>query len=316
MIEINGLTFEQNKQYQAAIAAGYFDNVEGDLRAFKHTFVGELLHKYPQRTKTLNRLRNIIGHIPEWSDLTDEVLRDFVDECIDEGTAPSSIKTICAELKSILNASKRKVPSEDFSRILSVKQEASQAVYLNRDEMQRIIRFKPYTELEQWVRRCFVIGMLTGARLSDATRMTINNCDADTGMLSYVPQKTPGIVVSVPVDERMGLRSFLADKYSRSVSRVSFNDCIRSICKQCHIDSECTLRRRGKEVTGPKWQFVSSHTARRSFATNLYLAGVSLEDIAQMMGHGKNIETTKRYICAERKISFSVMAYFQPTKME
>ena len=29
------------------------------------------------------------------------------------------------------------------------------------------------------------------------------------------------------------------------------------------------------------------------------------------MGHGKNIETTKRYICADRQISSNVLAYFQ-----
>ena len=314
MIEINGLNYEQNKKYQAAIIAGYFDDYGENPREWKHTLVGTLLYKYPERTKTLNRLRGIIGAIPTWEDLTDDVLRDFVDECQEEGMATSSMKTICAELKSIINANRRKVSSEDFMKILSIKNEASQAVYLTREEMQRIIRFKPYTQLEQYVRRNFIIAMLTGARMCDAMKLTINNCDADTGILSYVPQKTPGIVVNVPVDERFGLRKFLADKYKRECCRAVFNETIRSICYQCNIDSECTIKRRGKLITARKYELVSSHTARRSFATNLYLAGISLEDIALMMGHGKNIETTKRYICAERKMSFSVMAYFQPTK--
>jgi hypothetical protein len=46
---------------------------------------------------------------------------------------------------------------------------------------------------------------------------------------------------------------------------------------------------------------------------------VALEDIAMMMGHGKNIETTKRYICAERALNPNVMSYFQqqpPTTTE
>ena len=72
-------------------------------------------------------------------------------------------------------------------------------------------------------------------------------------------------------------------------------------------------------MTAEKWELVSSHTARRSFATNLYISGVALEDIAMMMGHGKNIETTKRYICAERALNPNVMSYFQqqpPTTTE
>ena len=141
---------------------------------------------------------------------------------------------------------------------------------------------------------------MTGARRCDAERLSMNNCDIETNTLSYVPQKTPGIVVTVPVDERLNLRDLLREDSELDYCDDTFNIVIRKICKDCKIDSICTLRRRGKEETGPKWQFVSSHTARRSFATNLYLAGVSIEDIAILMGHGKNIETTKRYICAER----------------
>ncbi len=36
----------------------------------------------------------------------------------------------------------------------------------------------------------------------------------------------------------------------------------------------------------PKWKFVTTHTARRSAATNLYLQGVSLKMIADLGGWG------------------------------
>ncbi len=311
MIEVKGLDFEQNKKFQAAIAAGYFETYEADPRKWKHTFVGSFLRKYPERSKTLDRISDIVGSIPTWDDIDDDLLRDFVDECQEDGLAASSIRTICAQLKSVINENRRKVKSEDYDKILSVKGEASQAVYLTRDEMKRIIKFQVVGEIEKFVRRNFVVSMLTGARHVDAELMTINNCDADTGTLSYVPQKTPGIVVTVPIDERLGLRKFLSDKYQRDCCMSVFNDTIRNICRLCDIDTECTIKRRGQLVTAPKWELVSSHTARRSFATNLYLSGVSIEDIALLMGHGKNIETTKRYICAEREMSSSVMSYFQ-----
>lgn len=315
MIEIKGLTFENNKKFRAAINAGYFDTYEENPREWKHTLVGSFITRYPGRTSTLNRLRDIVGHIPTWEDITDDNLIDFVDETCNALTS-SSAHTICAELKAVLNMNKRKFNAEDYRETLSVKGETSQAVYLTRDELRRIINYKPYGELEQFVRRNFVVSFLTGARRCDAERLTINNCEMNTGMLSYVPKKTPNIVVSVPVDERMKLRNFLSDRKRRECGRDVFNEVLRRICKECHIDTECTIRRREKETTGPKWMFVSSHTARRSFATNLYLSGVSLEDISLMMGHGKNIETTKHYICAERQMSFSVMAYFQPPKYE
>lgn len=309
--DLLSLSWTQKKQFRAAIAYGYFDDFEDDTRKWKRTFVGSFLWRYPSRCATLNRLKDIVGDKPSWEDLSDDILRDFVDETL-EVMAQSSARTICAELKAVLNENRKKIPSEDFMKLLSLKNEVSQAIYLSRAEIARIINYTPITGIERYVRRNFLVEFMTGARRCDAERLTINNCDIDTGTLSYVPQKTPGIVVTVPVDERLRLREFLADTNGKRCSDDTFNDIIRRICRECGIDAVCSIRRRGELITAPKWQLVSSHTARRSFATNLYLSGVSLEDIALLMGHGKNIETTKRYICAERKLSTSVMSYFQP----
>lgn len=66
-----------------------------------------------------------------------------------------------------------------------------------------------------------------------------------------------------------------------------------------------------KEVEGEKWEFVSSHTARRSFATNLYLRGADLYSISQMMGHA-SVEMTQNYLCCGlREQSAQVMEYFK-----
>ena len=313
--DLVSLTWEQKRKFRAAIAAGYLDDFERNPREWKHSLVGSFLWRYHERTSTVNRLKDIVGHIPTWEDMDDDVLRDFVDELMDN-VAASSAKTICSELKALLNENKRKIPSEEFARILSVKGEASQAVYLTRDEMKKIILYRPENDLERFVRRNFVVGFLTGARRSDAEQLRITHCDIDTGTLSYVPKKTPGIVVTVPVDERLRLRDFLADDYFRHCGRDVFNETIRRICQKCNIDAECTITRRGKSITAPKYELVSSHTARRSFATNLYLSGVALEDISMLMGHGLNIDTTKRYICAERKISTGVIAYFQSQEIQ
>lgn len=47
-----------------------------------------------------------------------------------------------------------------------------------------------------------------------------------------------------------------------------------------------------KEVS---WKFISSHTARRSFATNLYLRGGDLYMISKLMGHS-SVTMTEGYI--------------------
>ena len=311
MKELRGLSYERNKKFQFAIECGYFDTWEQDPRKWKHSFVGAFLWKYPSRVKLLNILKDILGTIPEWSDLTDETLRDLVDEMTEQGLATSSIRTMCAELKAVLNENIQHVQSTSFAKILSVKGTATKSVYLTSQEMELLLAFKPRTDTEHYVHRNFCVSMLTGARLVDTLKLTISNCDIETNMLSYVPQKTPGIVVHVPVDERHHLRTFLADvcKYERCLD--TYNEILRGICKCVGVNTVCNVVKAGKNMTAEKWELVSSHTARRSFATNLYISGVALEDIAMMMGHGKNIETTKRYICAERALNPNVMSYFQ-----
>ncbi|NCD10514.1 MAG: hypothetical protein EOL98_14090, partial [Negativicutes bacterium] len=70
---------------------------------------------------------------------------------------------------------------------------------------------------------------------------------------------------------------------------------IKIICRKVGIDEPVTLYQRGGRRTLPKWQFVATHTARRSFATNLYLDGYSIKQISGMMGH-KNTNMTEKYI--------------------
>lgn len=312
MKELRGLSFTQNKKYRFAIDCGYFEHWEDDPRKWKHTFCGAFLWKYPTRVKVLNILKDMLDHEPTWDDLSDELIRDLVDELHEQKLATSSVRTMCAELKAVLNSNKRRIPSSDYAKILSVRGVATQSVYLTTYEMEHFFAYHPLTETEHYVHRNFCVAMMTGARLVDAVKLTISNCDIETNMLSYVPQKTPGLVVRVPVDERHGLRMFLADTPQDDCCLDTYNDVLRRICCTIGIDTVCTVVKAGASRTAPKWELVSSHTARRSFATNLYLAGVSLEDIAMMMGHGKNIETTKRYICAERTLNQSVMSYFQP----
>jgi len=44
-----------------------------------------------------------------------------------------------------------------------------------------------------------------------------------------------------------------------------------------------------------KWLVIRTHTARRSFATNAYLAGIPMRDIMQITGH-RTTESFLKYI--------------------
>jgi len=75
------------------------------------------------------------------------------------------------------------------------------------------------------------------------------------------------------------------------ISNQKANDYIKSVCQRAGLKKMVTLRSYpgGKVVknTEPKWKLVSFHTARRSFATNAYQAGIPMLNIMKITGHKK-----------------------------
>ena len=67
-----------------------------------------------------------------------------------------------------------------------------------------------------------------------------------------------------------------------------FNKYLKLIIKKIRFNEELTFTKGGKMVTDTKeqWELMSSHTARRSGATNMYLTGrMKTFEIMSLTGH-------------------------------
>ena len=83
-------------------------------------------------------------------------------------------------------------------------------------------------------------------------------------------------------------------KYNNSLYKISnqkFNDYLYDVVAKCEgLEIEVTKKTiQGKQeiiIKKPKYEFISSHTARRSFATNEYmLRELSIQQIMSITGH-------------------------------
>lgn len=306
------LTLEQRKKYSSAISKGFID----PGKPLSHDFCTTWARKHPRRITTLVRLRDILGHNPQWEDITDDTLTDLKDDMLAE-MAPNSVRTICAELKAVLNSNKSSKPirTETFNVILRSKKVPSQNVYLTAIELKHLHQYTPRNQKEAYVKEMFMRECLTGARSVDSRQFTLANIHNVDGYdyLTYVPQKHP-VEVTVPVHK--WLRRYLNEWPEKltSIRSDHLNATLRSICRKCGIVAEARVYHAGQTLTGPKWKFVASHTGRRTFATLLSLRGCPLEQIALMMGHVSgntpNIAMTSGYICARSRISKGVLALF------
>ena len=270
----------------------------------KYPKYGKLIDDYEQA----NSLKNA-----DWDDITKLGLSNFVDY-LEETKAQSSVKTYCAMVKSVLNLYSDEVDlPRDYAKILSCKGSPSQNVYLTSDELLSVIAYNPLNDTERYVRDVFCICALVGCRHSDGIRLTKNN--VSDGRIIYVSQKTK-IKSEVPLsDAVIRLLNDLDEHDIRSykLSDNTYNKTIRDICRNCGITQKVKLFRHGIDCEGEKWEFVSSHTSRRSCASNLYVLGCDLFTISKILGH-TSIETTKNYICAPMNISQRVLEYFKQFK--
>lgn len=265
--------------------------------------------KYPKYVKLAEdySAANNLKYTADWRDITKLGLNNFVDY-LQENNAASSAKTYAAMFKAVLNAYCEEVDlPKDFMRILSLKGCISQNTWLSDYDIEKLIAYEPINKIEQLVRNQFVIGCVSGCRYSDIIKLTKANFVGER--LVYVSQKTK-IKAEIPLSGI--IVKFIDDLefVKEGACPNTANTTIREICRKCGINEQIKLFRHGEDQQGEKWEFISFHSARRSFATNMYLRGVDLFSISKLMGHS-DITTTTKYIVCPPKLTDKAMEYFK-----
>lgn len=146
------------------------------------------------------------------------------------------------------------------------------------------------------VRNRFLIGAFSGMRVSDFSRFSEANIV--NGMITMRTRKTdtPIAIPLHPVIKKILESDF---DLSKTISDQKMNVYIKVVAKMAGIDEKVTIcEHRGgelKEIRVEKYTLISTHTARRSFATHLQRSKVPLTAISKALGH-KKVTTTMRYL--------------------
>lgn len=169
---------------------------------------------------------------------------------------------------------------------ISIRKEATDAVYLTREELNTLNNMKLNKEASA-VRDRFLLGCYTAQRYSDYSRLTKD--DIVDGII-HVKQVKTGVVVKVPAAPVIyDILKRNGGEFPKLSSQQAFNTCIKRICRRAGMNSTVLIERtRGSNVEKKrykKYQLVSSHTARRTGATLLYLTGEKVFRIMLITGH-------------------------------
>lgn len=274
------------------------------------TLKDAFLSKYPSYLNILTMFEAANLCEASWENITRARLQRFIDY-MNERLSPNSVNQYATKLKAVLNLYSDEVSlPRGFAKVLTPRKCAVQNVYLTEAEIQKIVDYVPRNDREALVQAQFIIGTLSLARHSDFMNFDESNIIGDS--LVYVSQKTK-IQASIPVSPTL-LRSLKAQKEiiakGVEVSDDSFNDIIRRICMRCGIDEPIKLYQRGKAEVKPKWAYVTSHCARRSGVTNLYLRGLDLFTISKLAGHSDSKMTASYVCCGMRELPQEAKDYF------
>ncbi|MCB9360134.1 MAG: phage integrase SAM-like domain-containing protein [Flavobacteriales bacterium] len=215
---------------------------------------------------------------------------------VDNGYSDNYFGSIIQNLKTLLHdAIRRKVTTyEGFKhpgfKVIEIE---TDAVYLSEDELEVLYNLNLERVLDN-CRKAFIIGAFCGLRYSDLK--LINETSFATGVLRYRQQKTSKLV-HVPLHPYV--TQYLKDGLPNVLDLSDFNKNIKEVCRAANINDKVNIVKRigGKriETTFEKWQLVSSHSMRRSFATNLHIRGSPSKIIMELTGH-TTLKSFEKYL--------------------
>jgi hypothetical protein len=255
------------------------------------------------------RYRNLANHLKNFqsstgltlcifpNNITDQVFEEFIyylksrgrikGDKTNSGLMTNTIRTLVWNLKLILKKAEKKYNVDFDVENINVELEETQAIYLTLDELDRINKLDNLSKEARAVRDRFLIGCFTALRYSDYSRLT--NKNIVDGNIEIKTQKT-GVRVIIPIHRIV--REILKrnkGEFPPIPSQQAFGATIKRVCKKAGITDEVLYERTiGLKIVRKrvkKYTLVSSHTARRTGATNMYLDKIPTFRIMLITGH-------------------------------
>ena len=206
----------------------------------------------------------------------------------------------CGQLLKLLKIILRDAQKSGFeihpysNYIESFKQKSSDRIihFLNPAEIKVLKGLERIpSELEdsyKWL----LIGLSIGQRVSDLLSLNASNIrKATNGLYIDIIQKKTKKAVTIGVADPLVI-DLLESEFPKVLSQEAFNKQIKMICKIAGIDEVVRgfknnpKTRRKEVVDAPKYEFVTSHIMRRSFATNYY-GKIETPLLMNITGHTK-----------------------------
>ena len=236
----------------------------------------------------------------------------------------NTIPTSFSILKVWLNeATRQGLIQDDTFKSYHSKSNEVDNIYLTEDEIARIyaldipdLKKKGIVDSKSTMeetRDLFIIGCWTGLRQSDLNHLEKALFNIESETITVITEKTAEKV-------KIPMHPFIKEiykkydgKFPKMCYKSRFNEHLSELGRLAKIDDEVIVKEnqggKVKSVRYKKYQLIKCHTARRSFATNLYLKGAPAISIMKLTGHTTEGNFMK-YIKVTREENAELMRKF------
>lgn len=269
----------------------YFDLfVESRGSSISKEYVNKVrgIKKIVERYKTYHRIRKLLI-----TDVDNEFKNSFEKYCLEiEKYSINYFEKNFKFIKTILyHAEQNGYPINKGLNIIKCRTEKTVFVILSPKELEKIEQANFTEEHLEIAKDWLLISCFSGQRISDFMRFTPDMIseklvkDNKRFFIEFTQEKTKK-QISLPLSEKIiSILSRRNWNFPRKMSEPRYNEHIKTVCKlmgitemvqgglsikqeDAHIKNRKKNNRRKVHDLYPKYQLVSSHTGRRSFASN------------------------------------------------
>ena len=270
---------------------------------------------YKANASFMKRFQEHIGKKLYVSDIDGNFKEAFVKYCRKQGYPESTLKAQLQRLKAVCYYAESR--GETISNQLknlskNIKIQVTESVFLNPREIDDIITLELKDSALDIARDWLVVSCYIGQRSASLLRLTKENIDVKTNTIRLQQVKTKANVIIPILPQVEAILKKYEGSFPPALGKAAkynysrYNDLIKEVCKLAGITGLSKGRKtkrsgdKSEIVEVPKYELISSHVGRRSFATNFY--GKINQQLIQIVTGHKTESSFLKYINKEREI--------------
>lgn len=315
---------EQSLVYESTLLTDWFDRYVQDRKADASLATIKKANAIKQLVLRFQKHEKKKLHV---KDVGVKFKTAFEDYCLNQGYAQNTIARNMVFIKTICNHAKiYDVEVSNTLDLFKAKREKVKSVYLDLDDIAAIENLADLPGTLDSVRDWLLISCYTGQRVSDFMRFEksmIRYQENRKGelkpLIEFTQQKTQKLISIPLVTKVLNILDKREGEFPMALSDQKYNEYLKEVCKIAELNERVEGSKKVEQVDKvwrnekgvfEKWELVSSHIGRRSFATNNY-GKIPTVFLMNMTGHGSEAMFLTYIGKGSKDIAMELSEYFE-----